>query len=320
MAPWSILLCLRSAHAGAPAYYHPDDVAAKSARFAEVAQSAAPAFDQAQGQLTRLGDALKDLEIGVALLGDAAPDALRTWANQTAKVGMAGFLTVQRYSDEVQDGYSSVFQAAMDRALPKVEAGKTLVVCQKKRVMGPGMATASCTGEDLNGAIAAAMDADPTLRQDLAKISASAWPTVALSPQAQAAVPLTGDKVWISAARVADALMKARLGTRAEALEDAQAPLEEGLESQDGSALAQAEALKAAYMAGLGDDGAVLRAAVVKALARAKRDVPGEIGLCANPVALGGCAGEDVTASVLPVLQADRKLSKDLQRKLAPLP
>lgn len=316
-----LLLCLpRLGLAATPAYYHPDEVASQSVRFAEVARADAPAFDRAQNVATRLGEALAELEVGVALLGDTAPPSLVAWAEAARRDGLAMFLGVQRYSNQLQDGYSGAFQAAMDRALPKVSAGREVVVCQAKRVLGPGMALKACTGEDLSGALASAMDADPALGKALAELGAGSWPEMVLPRAEQPVVPLLGQTRWISAKIVATALMGARLEKRADALESAQELLEEDLAARDSAAMAQAERLKAEYLAGLAADGQVLREALAASLERAGRGLPAEIGLCANPVALGGCAGEDATAQALPVLKADRKLAKDLERRLLVLP
>ena len=71
------LVCLplmsTSAEAANAGYYHPDDVAGASALFNQSAEWAGDAFGHAQNDVSRLGSALSQLELGVGLLGDDRP-------------------------------------------------------------------------------------------------------------------------------------------------------------------------------------------------------------------------------------------------------
>lgn len=316
----SLLLC-GSALAAGEGYYHPDDVAAKSRRFAEAASSVGPAWEMAQSAASRTGKALTDLDLGVALLGEAAPAGVADRAKATRKASTAQFLSLQRHVDLIQEDYGQSFQAAMDRALRKVDKGGALVVCTQGGGLagrfGPGgPGAASCAGDDMNGALASAIDADPELARALADIASVPWPALDLPSLTEAALPLTGDGAWIQAAPVARALIGELLITRQEQLEDALAPLEEGLEVSDADAIARAASLRADWERALAKDGAALRVELIAALARAekRKTVPSGIGFCANPPALGGCVGSDVTDAVLPALLADAKLTKALAR------
>jgi len=216
-------------------------------------------------QLDALGAALEDLEIGVALLGKDAPAELRTWAEATQKAGMGQFLVMQHFVDAIQDDYSGAFEAALKRALPTVTGGKGVAVCKPSGPrMGPGGGGASrtCEGEDLNAALAKAIDADAALKAGLDEIMSRAWPSVSVQPAPQPVVALTGTTRWISAATLTEAFLQDRVTARREALDDAQAGLEERIDAQDAEAIAEAGRLKAAYLDGLGEDGAALRAAV----------------------------------------------------------
>ncbi len=313
------LVCLplmsTSAEAANAGYYHPDDVAGASALFNQSAEWAGDAFGHAQNDVSRLGAALSQLELGVGLLGDDAPPALQAWAVDARTAGLQRYLVVQEFVNRLQDDYTGAFEAALRRALTGL-GSTSVVVCQASAPrFGPGGGSSrACEGENLNPKLAAAMDADGTLKAALSEIQQRAWPDVSLPSSAAAVVPLTGDKAYIRADALAKALWSSRLDARVEVLEDSQAPLEEQLAAGDKAAQAAAEALKAAYMGGLAEDGAALRAATTSALARAakKGRAPNAVGLCANPVALGGCPGEDVTDAVLEVLRADKKLVRAL--------
>jgi hypothetical protein len=124
-------------------------------------------------------------------------------------------------------------------------------------------------------------------------------------------VALTGEAGWVALAPLARALGQAHLEARRRALDQALAPLEDRIEVGEEAALREAEAQKSAWVAALGEDGAVLREAVKAALDRAKI---ADVGLCANPEALGGCPGEDRSGEVLRALRHDRKLAKALEK------
>lgn len=311
-----------AAFAASQGYYHPDDVAAQSARFAEATSSVGPAWDKAQAAASRTGKALGDLELGVALLGDAAPQGFADRAQATRKEVTGQFMRLQRHVDLLQDDYAQTFQAALDRALAR--QGQGLTQCAPPRGgmaarFGPGgggASAAACAGEDRNAALAKAIDADPELTRALAEIASVPWPTIEAPSRAEPVVPLTGDRDWIQAAPVARALIGDLIMTRQEALEDAMAPLEDGLEASDPAAIARAAEMREAWERDLAADGAALRTALADALARAAKKTPelAAVGLCANPPALGGCAGVDRTELALPILHADPKLARALAK------
>lgn len=298
------------AFAAEPAHYHPDDVAKASARFAAVAESMGPAFE-AQGQkIATLGVAVAELELGVALLGAAAPAELRAWMDTSRRKGVGERLRLQRHVDLLQEDYGSVFGAAVERALPAVGKGFDVKVCGATGVIAM-MGRKNCVGADLNTKLAAAIDADPALGGELASIAAVEWPTFETPTAPQPVVALTGTARWVSGGRIAEKLMAARVKDRREALEGAlEAMMPEEPTKAD---LEKAQARKDAYLAELAADGEVLRAAITAALGRAaKKGGAADVGWCANPVALGGCAGENVTDAVLATLVADKKFAKDI--------
>ncbi len=323
------ILWSAAAAAGPAAYYHPDTVAEQSVRFAQSAEQAGGAFDRAQQEVGQLGRALEELEAGMGMLGDSAPEASRAWAEQTRKEGLAQFVSVQRFVDAIQTDYSGAFEAALKRALPKVSGGGGggVAVCKPSGPrMGPGGGggSRSCEGQDLSPALAKAIDADAELERALAEIMGRSWPSIALTPAPQPVVALTGTERWISASALVDTFLADRVSARTELLEDGQSELEDGIEAGDAAAIQKASAMKEAYLKGLGEDGAALRAAATEALARAakKGSLPGGVGVCANPRALGGCPGDDISEAALPVLKADKKLVHALEAYLRahPLP
>ena len=70
---------------------------------------------------------------------------------------------------------------------------------RQRRVSGSGLSammrrssSGSCEGDDLNAALAAALDADAALADELSGLTGSAWPSLGIEGQVQAAVPITG--------------------------------------------------------------------------------------------------------------------------------
>jgi hypothetical protein len=312
-----LAIVLAAVPAYAAAYYHPDDVAKASAVFNAAAERLGPAFDSRQSELARWGASLEELELGTALLGPACPEATRAWALETRKEVTAQFLLVQKHVDGIQDGYAQSFGDALARALPKVPGGASAVQCQAKGTgFGPSMSrSASCTGEDLNAAIAKVLDADPVLQQAVADLNGASWPELSAQPAPQPVVAITGEARWMNLGAVAKKLLPEVLRAERDSLEADLEEIQEALEARDPQALAKAQAQKDAYLAKLAASGATLRALIDEAVrAHEKKQGTRSVAYCANPPRLGGCAGEDATETVLAALRADAKFTKALDK------
>ncbi len=303
---WTIFAS--TAIAGTAAFYHPDDIAAQSLRFREVSDAIQPKFERGQDAVGRYSNALADLEIAVGLLGADVPSGLATWSQLTRRQVTGQYLRLNKHAELVQEDFSNVFLDALARALPKVTAGKDVVECQATGVVAM-MHRTTCAGDDLNLALAKALDGDGQLGRELNSILSVEWPSIVVEPKAQPVVALTGTARWVDLATLGRGFLATRLAARLEAFERELAPIEDALDAKDPAAIKTAGDKKAAYLAALGQDGTALRAAVTEALARNKA-APSAVGLCANPAALGGCDGEDATEAVISLLKADKKFAK----------
>lgn len=306
-----------AASAGEPAWYHPDEVAAQSAVFQAAAGELGPRYQALEDSLRRLSRPLEDLELATALAGDRLSRDTRAWAEQTRRTALAGHLQAQRHVDYVQDEYGRIFGAALQRALPTVSGGATARECASgggvQAMMGRG---AACEGVDLNPALARALDADPLLADEVARLNALPWPQVQVEPAPQPALALTGTGGWVQLAPLARALWPDRLERRTDDLDRELAPFEDALDAGDEAALASAREARARYEAALAADGEVLLALVAEALEKKARKGGADVGACVNPVALGGCPGQDRTEEIIGLIGQDRRL----QRGLAELP
>jgi len=300
------------AHAApAPGHYHPDQVAQKSAVFHQAAVALGPRFDEVQGALARLGRALEGLDLGVATLGPDAPPELLDYAASTRRTATGQYMQVQRHVDLLQDDTARTFESALARAVEGIGSEYLLEECGVSGVaamMGRG---GDCKGADLNPRLAKALDADPKLKAAVNEIAEVPWPEVAVEGAPQAVVAVTGTARWVAVHALVEAFADPSLDRHTEDLEDALAPLEDGLASGDAEAIAAAEKHRAAYEAALAADGQVLRNAMQDSLEKAeKKGGPREVGLCANPGELGGCAGEDATREILAAMRADKRFLK----------
>jgi hypothetical protein len=143
----------------------------------------------------------------------------------------------------------------------------------------------SCSGDDLNAAIAKVIDADPVLQKAVADLNGAAWPELAVAPAPQPVVPITGDANWMNLGAVAKALIPDALGAAKDSLEADLEGLREGLESRDPQALSAAQEKKDAYLGKLTASGTTLRALLDDAVRGKKKGTP-SIGYCANPAGL----------------------------------
>jgi len=296
-----------AALAAPTAHYLPDGVAGKSAAFKAAAEASAPPFNSRNKTLEKVGDGLRLLDLGVALLGDQADPALRAWTAEQRKRAAGEGLRLQRHLDLLQNDYGEQFGAAVARALTTVAPGREVQACEPPpRLPGmPGGNKSPCPGEDLSAAIAAKIDLDPKLKSALTDINAVPWPEVSTPKQEWAPLALTGTAAWVNLGAVAEATIGRRIAQHRAELEGALEPLSPRLSAGDAAALAEAKALRAAYEAKLSADGKVLKDALKVTLEKTK-GAPSGVGLCANAPVLGGCAGEDRTREVIALL-ADNK-------------
>ncbi len=308
----SLLLCCLAltAQAAPAAYYLPADVAEKSQLFMAASQEMAPRFEAASGKVAQASAAAEQLELGATMLGSTAPEGLPGWAAQTRRSLVGQSIRLSRFLSKMQEDYSGVFSLAMGRALPLVGKGYSLRECGNTGIMAQFKQN-TCEGKDLNGEIAAALDQDAQLKAALDEIRALVWPDLIIEKKQWAVVALTGTERTVDMAALAKALFAEQIKAQQEALEAAVAPLEEGIDARDPEAIAKAGALKDAWRAGLGADGAAWQAALKEALLRLeKKGGPTSVGLCGNPALTGGCPGTDVTKQVIGLLQDDKKFLK----------
>lgn len=305
---------------GGGAYYHPDDVARRSMALQRASEAMVPAFERVQGALQRYAEPLSDLDRDVTISGARAGEALQAHALQLRTDAARGRLAAQAFVDDLTEGFEAAFGAALQRAL-EAEAGGLEVRQCGARGVDALVGRNPCSGTDLNGRLAARMDQDPVLAREIQQLSQRPWPEFALAPSTQAAVPVTGDARYVRMDPLVDALLAQAVaeaqGRHRAAWDDPEAGLpdeEEGLEARQ-EAVERGEALRQRYDAELVGLGETFFPALEAALGRAaKKGLPADVGLCPNPTALGGCAGEDVTDVLLPALLADRRLLRDLGR------
>lgn len=308
-----MILVLSSLLLAAPAaYYLPDDVATSSKLFAETSSKMAPRFEAAQGEVAKVSGAIGDLDLGVSLLGKSAPEGMVEWSAQTRRNLTGQYLRLSRLLSRMQDDYSGEFSKAMERALASVGKGYDLKTCGNTGVMAQFHRN-SCSGENLNGPLAVAMDQDAMLQKALTEIQAVEWPTIQVEPKAWASVPLTGKERYVQFSTLAHAFLQERLDAREGELDAALTPLEDKLSAKDAAAIEQAGKLKDQWRTNLGEDGQKWMAVLTDALSHTK-GAPASVGLCGNPAYLGGCEGEDVTGAVIELLKENKKFLKSTSR------
>ncbi len=303
--------------AGEAAHYSPDSVASHSATFARFAEALGPRGEELDEQMAVAGSAIHELDLGVDLLGGRADEALRAWRLQQRKLYAQHGLQAQSFSDWIQEASTEVFMAAMDIAIRDHDGA--LESCKARSgmaaiTMGPmaGGGPQTCPGADVSADLAASMDANADLTGVVDQLLAEPWPEVKLGSAGQLVVPFVGVDGYVRVAVLAEALMGSRIEALEEGLDRDLSDLDRalgqgGVEAQ--AALEEAEARRLRHEADLAREGQRLLGAIEKPLG--KKGL--EVGLCANPPALGGCEGQDRTREVLEALRDDKKVLKALE-------
>jgi hypothetical protein len=306
-----ILLLVASVFAQSPAHYSSDGIAQNSQVFRSYSERLTPQFERLQSSLGPLGQGIEYLERGVLLLGDKATDDLRAHLESSRRTLNHAYLVAQAHVTLLETDSQTVFESAMTRAIAHHAANRDLVECSNPRglmAFGPSRGQQNCEGESLNAAIAATMDADEALKASVESILSVEWPVVEFEPKPWAAVALTGESGHVQVTALAQTFLSSELGNLEAGLErdlvSVQAKLES--DSTDETSLKAAWALRSAYEAAVGEQGAGLWLAMEKPLSKKKQF----LGLCPNPAVFGGCPGEDLTEEVLAILQANRKFRK----------
>jgi hypothetical protein len=301
-------------------FYHPDDVSGLSARFAQAGEVAAPRFEERSRAAEALAAALNNYEKSLDLLGSAAPAAERERLAALRVDYNRQFAVLDHFSTTMMNDFDGEFRAALARAL-KAHAGAA--ECRAMIPAGralPGMRAnlkpnPACVGTNLNEALAKAMDADPQLSRAINEINAVRWPDMKLDAAPQTAIG--GDARWIW---VGDLLQRGASGALrdidradAEAREPFAAAIEQGVSVaekkkwvDDAAAVTAATAKKRAAI------GEPVVAAARGVLDKWSKKGEPATGFCANPTLLGGCAGADASATLVPRLLDEKKVIQAL--------
>ncbi len=317
---FQLLALLASAPAAAAdGYWHPADLSAESQLFRRLNEGSLGPFDDRSRRADELAQALRDYALALDLLGARAPAEERARLDALEKQFHRDKAKVEAFASALVDDVDRTFQAAVERALAQMEG--SYEVCERQIPAGPqvpGMRrrmqdNPACTGEDVNARLAALLDADPTLAAEVDEILALTWPAFTIEPEARPAVG--GDDRWILVAPLFRRGATDALRRIDQADENArlpfQAAIEEGASKEELARLAtEAEKVDAATAAARAALGSPVLDAADKALSRWGEAA----GWCANPPALGGCAGEDATGALVPRLLDDPRVEKSLRK------
>ena len=313
-----MLTLLLTGTALAGGFYHPIDIAGESTMFVDAAEQSTKPMEALNRTLGGLSAALIAYEEALDLLGDAAPDDERERLTQLRTEYNREFAQLQAFADAVVEDFDAEFTSAMERAMrPHADAQ----VCERMVAAGralPGMPARmeknpACKGEDLNAAIAAAMDADPALKQAVSEITSATWPTVDLTPTPQA--PVGPTEAWIDVRSFIGALAGDRL--RQISREDDRDRAEFEMSIAEGASkeelaryVQEAEQLTLRTAQARAEVAAPLLESAEAVLEKWSSKGKPATGWCVNPAVLGGCSGAAADADLVQALIDDKKVQK----------
>jgi hypothetical protein len=330
------------AAAAEPTWYRKDSVTAQSALFRDCSERSRAALHPVETALERTDAALASLDLSLGLLRGSVDerqhDLWRARLDERSSRFGNEFEAVQAQLDDMTAAYEREFEAALQRALAKEGAGGAgkPTECPAKSdpfasLGPPGTARGgpSCPGTDVSASLAAAWDADASLRTEIERAADRSWPPITSYGEAADALALSGQGAagggWVDPAALARALPEAaellddveRRARRArEALQEARTLLS----AEDPSAKEKATLIreKARGIREFSDEarqvlGRAIWSAVDRARGKGKKAGWSEAGACPNPAAWGACRGVDRTAEVRDALLADKRLAKEIQ-------
>lgn len=312
-----MLIALVTSLALAGGYYHPDDIAMASQVYARAATEAGGSFEAATSRSEAMARALEDYELALDLLGDVAPAAERTRHQELLTRYNREHAKLEAFAGVMMEDFDAELTGAMERAIQStapdavecaamIPQGKPIPGIRQRMIANP-----DCKGDDLNAAIAAAMDADPELNEAIDEILALEWPAITMDeePQGQASPHAHVDTFLRP-------LVQDELKRIDRADEDARIPMEAAIEegaTKDELAklVEEGRAITAATAAARAELAAPILEAAEKRWSKLRKgeSMP---GWCANPRNLGGCAGDDLTGELKELLEDDAKFLKAL--------
>jgi hypothetical protein len=224
---------------------------------------------------------------------------------------------LQQFADELITDYDTVFMAAVERAVVARGEVEQCVSAIKKGPDLPGVPSRAtpnpdCKGENLNASLASTVDTDAVLQAALTEILARPWPTLGLEREPQE--PVGGTDRWLSVrdlfvAGARDALHEIEIRDD-EARGRIEAAIESGASTEELKKLGpEADRIEAETAAARAALAAPVIAAVEKLMAKRWASEPAT-GWCANPVLLGGCAGQDQSRDLVGRLIDEKKVKK----------
>jgi hypothetical protein len=311
------LLISSAVLAGEPGYYHPDFVGPHSSLFEKASVHVAQEFDAVQGDMARVSPDLVALDQGAALCAERAPDGFIAYTAELRRESAGQSAMVQAFVDTIVDDFEVTFGGAMERVLQQATEGYDVTLCKAEGIHAM-MGRSQCEGTDLAPIIGEHMDGDAELAADVEEILSLEWPSFTIEGRAQPVIPVTGVGSYVDLQALTGALLSDRIAEakarHASAIEDIEADLEEGdTQAVRDAALEKAKDFRELYEKDLSEIGEGFFDAVSSSLDRLqKKGAPAAVGVCANPQGLGGCSGQDVTDTVIPLLVADKKLAKAL--------
>ncbi len=299
------------------ATWHPADVAAQSVLFDRLSARQAAVFEDRNRSAAQLSAALRAWRESIEALGERAPAAEREAMAAAELDYNRQFARLQAHADQAVGETESTFGVALDRAIRAMNV--TDEPCEATRPVGgvalPGMPmrtekNPSCSGDDINSAIAKRLDQDPDLIRFVEAELAADWPALALAPVAMAPVGDGARNASVSAFLHAAAAAAMRAVDKSDDSERQKAGLDLATAEEAAMMVDVARGIAArtaAARAGVADP---LFQAADKVFARWVKDGEPGVAWCAHPSGLGGCTGTDATDDILRRLLDEPRIRK----------
>ncbi|MEN0061487.1 MAG: hypothetical protein AAGA48_05010 [Myxococcota bacterium] len=313
-----MLFFIATAAAQVTGHYHPEDIQMQSEMFAEASERLSGVFDQRSRDLRRFAIALNEYQEALDLLGDRASEVERTRLLELRRAYSKQESEVQFVADGVIEDFDTAMVAAMQRAIEPFGDAQRCKARLQKGPQLPGMPVKDepnpeCKGQNLNEAIAKAMDEDTTLAKVVDEVLERPWPAIAMPDEPQ---PVLGEGAteWILVRDLMTTAAKPSLSDITRRDDERRQVIDAALEEEgelDIDAL-RTEVRRIEQQTANART-ALATPVIEMAEARlAKKVKEATIGWCANPRSFGGCAGTDATKARVSLLMEDRKFKKSL--------
>lgn len=289
-------------------FYDSNEIAPISQIFVDAQAQLFPKYEALEKDVTKYEVGMKKMETMI-LVSDTPEGSLYAQYLEQKKQFIGTKIQFQNRSEGTINGYGEAFMAAIQKEVQSNWSGA--VECSEKQSLIMGMQlnndSQECEGRNISKELAAAIDKDPQLKEQIGQINDEPWPNIVIPNIKQS---LTGEYIYLSMA--VEYFYKEELSyqkdLRRQEIDKLNPQLQSENEEEKKNGIKQAELINQNYREALLSYGQQIQMAMTKIGTSG-------ISICYTPKEFGGCSGNNISSDMINTLEGTRKAYKIIKKK-----